>query len=208
MGRFFDIALVFAATVFGIFTYYATAECTITWLLCAVVIIGFGCRWYAEHRLLKPEPTRATLIAAVPLVYASVAVNFALIALVSWFTLLLTLWLTGQLSAGGVLEVPEDDAATVSKLVIGAVTGFLGSAFYEEAKNPQSTLWPPQVFKRLISRTFAGHPHISGNDTPELYDLLYYDDTRQGISGWRVVAALRRADRIGRAYRNVPSRSG
>ena len=208
MGRFYDLALILVATILGILGYYAVDACLVGMALLAIVAVGSAARVFAARVLTQGERTPPKLYLGLGLIYASTVLNVALIALASGLTLAASIAIVDWASAGGGgLAVPEDEVATVSRLLIGAVTGFLGAAFYDEATKPDSALWPPQVFKRFISSCFGGDPRISGTGTPDLYELLYYDGTRQGVQGWRLPAALARTARINKLYGQLPPRT-
>ncbi len=207
-GKLVDLLLIGLATLAGIVTYYAADRAEVfAWLL-ALGATGLAARLVNRLFLSAPDPGRANLIASVLCIYAWHLTLFFLIAAAVAFTLAFSFWLVGELGReGGRFEIPEGQISSVASLLIGAVSGLLGAAFYEDAAKPGSKLWPGPMFKAHLTKVYGKHPHITGRKTPELYQLLYYDDGAMDLSGWRFLTALKRAWRIATLTSDLPERT-
>ncbi|MEM1428237.1 MAG: hypothetical protein AAGG09_02135 [Pseudomonadota bacterium] len=202
MARIFDLSVILIATLYGLFAYYAEDGPAIRTTLVLAVAAGLIGRAALARLRTRTPVTRAMLVVGALLAYGWIAALFSLIALINWYLLEFTLWLGSELAReSSPLVVPAEDVSTVAKLVIGALSGFLGSAIYDDAKKPDSWLWPAQTFrahlKGAVAAAVKDGPEFSHAACPELYELATEDKVTGGPDGWRFAAGLERAWRIG-----------
>ncbi|MGB7241101.1 MAG: hypothetical protein WBC93_03310, partial [Sulfitobacter sp.] len=75
-------------------------------------------------------------------------------------------------SEGSPVKIDAQELETVLKVISGAVSGFIGAAFFSDAKDPESGFWPQSVYLTTLTKVFSRYHGYEADIHRELYSLL------------------------------------
>jgi hypothetical protein len=183
------IVLIAAATILGASARYILGPWPSFWLL--VLLLGLaGMLWRLADALVISRP-----VGACWLYQGATLAVFAMVAASAWLATFAGLQVPQLLSS-----VPQDQAANLSGVILGALGSLVAAAWLDSAKKPDGPFWPEARHRAGLRRHFDGDPRLVAHPTPrtsemeKLYHAVYSaPDTVNGIEGWSF------ADRILRA---------
>lgn len=177
----FNVVLVAVATLFGVFLRYLEGSVAILLALAAALVVAWAtCRGAAA--LVRTRPFTATL-----LFQAWYVVPLALIIFTTFFATWLAIELPGVFA-----DVDEAEQDIVTGVILGAVNALFASAWLDNAKDPNSRLWPDQRHKSALAAAFSGA--AAPPPDSELFYAALMDATRDNaVKGWSFSARWARA---------------
>lgn len=180
MGRIYDLLLVCLATLIGLLTRYTAAPEDITTPLWIMLGIGVLAVLLGRYGLIRFHPRRMTLFGMQTFIYVWSFGIFALIALTVYHLQELGIWLATWLSGeSSPFIIKKDDIAAVVKVMMGAISGFVGAAFLSDANKPGSRLWPSNIYLATVTAWIVSYPKFQQSVAPDLYYEL--NDHKTGL---------------------------
>jgi hypothetical protein len=156
--------------------------------LIVAVVIGSVCLITGAKLMIAKHPYPAVLLMSLWIV-TIIAIGAGLVALFLWLGLELPNWLTSG--------KPTDETKEISKILLGALTAYVGVLFTEDLDKGEGSLWPSAKTKTALDKAYASQNYVGST---RHYQAVYEDRVRSsgtgtsdGIDGWGLLARWKRA---------------